>query len=105
MSPATEPRTIRVQLPSHLRTLAGVPGEVVVETADPSVQGVMEALEVLHPVLRGTIRNHEDGVRRDYMRYFACGEDISHDPVDTILPDPVLRGKEPLRVVGAISGG
>ena len=98
---------VRVQLPTHLRTLAGVEGEVVVEVkSDPAtVSTVLDALEARYPILRGTIREHGGGPRRAYMRYFACGEDISHDPADRPLPEAVVGGREPVQILGAISGG
>jgi sulfur-carrier protein len=98
---------IRVALPAHLRKLAGVEDEVRVEVAaaSPSVADALDALEALHPVLQGTIREHGGGPRRAYMRYFACGEDVSHEPPDHPLPGPVIQGEEPFQVVGAIAGG
>jgi sulfur-carrier protein len=98
---------IRIALPAHLRKLAGVEDEVQVEVVGdrPTIGGALEALEALHPVLKGTIREHGRGPRRAYMRYFACGEDVSHEPPDHPLPGPVLRGEEPFQVVGAIAGG
>jgi sulfur-carrier protein len=98
---------IRIALPAHLRKLAGVEDEVRVDVAGdpPTVGEVMDALEALHPVLKGTIREHGRGPRRAYMRYFACGEDVSHEPPDHPLPEPVIRGEDPFQVVGAIAGG
>jgi len=97
---------IRVVLPAHLRTLAGVDGEVRVDVAGPvTVSAVLDALEARHPVLRGTIRDHVTRRRRAFVRFFACGEDVSHDPPDAPLPDAVAGGSEPLRVVGAMAGG
>lgn len=97
---------VRVALPSHLRTLAGTGAEVRVSVAGaPTIAGVLDALEREHPALRGTIRDRDGGARRPYMRYLACGEDLSHAPPDAALPDAVARGAEPLRVVGAIAGG
>lgn len=98
--------TVRVQLPVHLRTLAGVDGEIEVDVPGvPSVDGVLDALEARFPMLRGTIRDHATGRRRAYLRYFAAGDDISHDPTDLPLPGPVASGADVLRVLGAISGG
>ena len=97
---------VRVTLPSHLRTLAGIEGDVVVDVPDqPSISDVLDALESAHPVLRGTIRDHGTHQRRAFMRYFACEQDISHAPPDAPLPAPVVAGAEVLRVVTAIAGG
>ncbi len=97
---------VRVALPHHLRTLAGVPAEVEVELdGDPCMDAVLDALERDHPALLGTIRDRDTGRRRPYMRYMACGRDLSHEPGGAPLPAPVAAGAEPLRVVGAISGG
>ena len=98
--------TVRVQLPAHLRTLARVGDEVPLEiTGTPTLGSVLDALEAKFPVLQGTIRDHGTGKRRPFIRFFACAQDMSHDPSDTPLPDPVVRGVEPLLVVGAIAGG
>jgi sulfur-carrier protein len=98
--------SIRVVLPGNLRTLAGVGSEVVVEVSDqPTIGGVLDALEATYPVLRGTIRDHGTLRRRAFMRYFACEQDLSHDPLDAPLPDPVVHGRDVFRVVGAIAGG
>jgi molybdopterin synthase sulfur carrier subunit len=97
---------IRVVLPAHLRTLAGVDGEVSLDVAgEVTVSAVLDALEARHPVLRGTIRDHVTHRRRAFVRLFACREDVSHDPPDAPLPESVARGSEPLRVVGAMAGG
>jgi molybdopterin synthase sulfur carrier subunit len=97
---------IRVELPAHLRTLARVQGEVEVNVVGPVTQrAVLDALEASHPVLCGTIRKHGTLARRPFVRYFACGQDLSHDPADTVLPDAVARGEEPFIVLGAIAGG
>jgi sulfur-carrier protein len=97
---------IRVALPHHLRTLAGVQGEVRLEVQDPpTTRIVLDALESAYPVLRGTIRDHATAERRAFVRFFACGQDISLDPVDEPLPDSVVSGSEPFRVVGAMAGG
>ncbi len=97
---------IRVALPQHLRTLAGVDGEVVVEPAEPpTLRGVIDALEARYPVLRGTIRDHGTAKRRAFVRFFACGEDISLASPDEPLPDEVASGAEPFRIVGAMAGG
>ncbi|MFC4003874.1 MoaD/ThiS family protein [Prauserella oleivorans] len=101
--------TIRVVLPTHLRNLARLDGEVVldVDSADGSatVGEVLDALEARYPVLRGTIRHHGTLRRRAFVRYFACEQDLSHDPPDTPLPAPVASGAEPLLVIGAMAVG
>jgi len=97
---------IRVELPHHLRTLAGVSGEVELELTGPATpRAVLDALEARYPVLRGTIRNHGTLERRPYVRLFACARDWSHESPDTPLPVAVTSGAEPLLVVGAIAGG
>ncbi len=97
---------IRVVLPYHLRNLAQVGTEVILEVAAPATQrSVLDALESNYPVLRGTIRDHVTQERRPFLRFFACEEDLSHDLPDAPLPDAVLSGAEPLLVVGAIAGG
>jgi hypothetical protein len=97
---------IRVVLPAHLRTLAQVTGEVKLDVAGRATQrAVLDALEARYPVLRGTIRDHATQVRRPYLRFFACQQDLSHDPLDAPLPEAVTAGTEPFLVVGAISGG
>jgi sulfur-carrier protein len=97
---------IRVMLPPHLRTLAKVRGEVEVEVSgQPTPRAVLDALEARYPVLRGTIRDHVTLERRAFIRYFACSQDLSHDPSDAPLPDPVAQGAEPFIVLGAIAGG
>jgi hypothetical protein len=97
---------IRVLLPPHLRTLAKVKDEVTLEVPAPATLGsVLDALEARYPVLRGTIRDHVTLQRRPFLRFFACEEDLSHEPPDTPLPDAVVSGKEPFIVLGAIAGG
>ena len=97
---------IRVVLPHHLRTLAGVECEVSLDTQErPTQRTVIDAPEANHPVLRGTIRNHGTAKRRDFIRFFACGRDITLDPADDPLPDEVASGAEVFRVVGAMAGG
>ncbi len=97
---------IRVVLPPHLRTLARVNGEVQVRVEGPVTQhSVLDALEAEYPMLRGTIRDHVTQKRRAVVRCFACGQDLSHDPPDTPLPDAVASGAEPFLVIGAIAGG
>jgi hypothetical protein len=97
---------IRVVLPAHLRTLARVAGEVKVEVEGPAtLRSVLDALEADYPMLRGTIRDHLTQQRRAFVRFFACEQDLSHEPPDTPLPDPVVAGAEPFMVVGAMAGG
>ena len=97
---------IRVALPYHLRTLARVDDEVSVHVAGPVTQrAVIDALEARYPVLRGTIRDYVTDKRRPYLRFFACEQDLSHDPPDVPLPDAVASGAEPFLVIGAMSGG
>lgn len=98
--------TIRVELPMHLRTLAQVGTEVAIEVAPPVTQrAVLDALEARFPMLRGTIRDHGTLKRRPFLRFFACKEDLSHEPPDAPLPDAVASGREPFMVVGAMAGG
>lgn len=97
---------IRVVLPTHLRTLAGVDGDVELEVDGPATQrAVLDALEARYPTLRGTIRDPVTFERRAFLRFFACERDLSHEPPDATLPEPVTSGVEPLWVVGAIVGG
>jgi molybdopterin synthase sulfur carrier subunit len=97
---------IRVAMPQHLRTLAGVDGEVMLEVADrPTQRTVLDALEESYPTLRGTIRDHGTAKRRDFIRFFACGQDITLESPDEPLPEEVAAGTEPLRIVGAMAGG
>jgi len=97
---------IRVALPPHLRELAHTGPEVELEVDGVvTPRAILDAVEARYPMLRGTIRNHATGARRAYLRYFACGEDWSHEPADTPLPDAVARGAEPFLIVGAIAGG
>ena len=97
---------IRVALPQHLRTLAGVDGEVRLDAQErPTRRTVLDALERTYPVLRGTIRDYGTGERRAFIRFFACGCDMSLDPADDPLPDEVASGAEVFRMVGAIAGG
>ena len=97
---------IRVVLPPHLRGLARITGEVQLEiTGAVTQRSVLDALEASYPMLRGTIRDHVTQVRRPFLRFFACEEDLSHQSPDTPLPDEVVSGKEPLLIVGAIAGG
>ena len=97
---------IRVVLPLHLRRLAQVDGELRLDLAGPATQSsVLDALEALHPTLRGTIRDHATKRRRAYVRFFACGRDLSHEPADAPLPETVASGAEPFVVLGALAGG
>jgi molybdopterin synthase sulfur carrier subunit len=97
---------IRVVLPAHLRTLARVGDEVVLQVdGEATLQSVLDALEERFPVLRGTIRDHVTLKRRSFVRFFACEQDLSHDPLETRLPEAVASGTEPLVVIGAMAGG
>ena len=97
---------IRVVLPTHLWRLAETDREVEVEVDGPAtIDSVLDVLETKYPMLRGTIRDHITKERRAFIRFFACGEDLSHEPQDTPLPAAVEEGMEPLRVVGALAGG
>jgi molybdopterin synthase sulfur carrier subunit len=98
--------TIRVVLPAHLRTLARVEGEVTLEVAGPATLGsVLDAIEARYPMLRGTIRDQITHKRRPFVRFFACERDLSHEPPDSVLPEAVAIGVEPLLIVGAMAGG
>jgi sulfur-carrier protein len=97
---------IRVVLPHHLRTLAKVGGEVPVDlNSNATVKSLLDALEEKYPMLRGTIREHNTLKRRPLVRFFACGEDISHESPDAPLPDAIVKGDEPFFIMGAIAGG
>jgi len=97
---------IRVELPTHLRRLVNVEGEVKLEVAGPVTQrSVLDALEARYPMLRGTIRDHGSVKRRPMLRFFACEEDLSHESPDAPLPDAVAAGTEPFIVLAAIAGG
>lgn len=97
---------IRVGLPHHLRTLAGVAREVELQVAEPvTLRAVLDALEAAYPMLRGTIRDHHTLRRRPFIRFFVCGQDWSHEPPETVLPEAVVSGAEPFRVIGAMAGG
>jgi sulfur-carrier protein len=97
---------IQVVLPAHLRTLAGVGSEISIEIAGPVTQrSILDALESTYPMLRGTIRDHVTLERRPFLRFFACQEDLSHEPPDAPLPEAVSSGKEPFMIIGAIAGG
>jgi molybdopterin synthase sulfur carrier subunit len=97
---------IRIELPAHLRILAKVTGEVQLEIEGPVTQrSVLDALEARYPMLCGTIRDHVTKKRRPFVRFYACEEDLSHEPPDAPLPEAVATGKEPFLLVGAIAGG
>jgi molybdopterin synthase sulfur carrier subunit len=97
---------IRVEIPAHLRTLAGVKGEVTLEVEGQVTQrSVLDALEARYPVLQGAIRDHVTQKRRPFLRFFACQEDLSHELPDAPLPDAVASGAEPFLIIGAIAGG
>jgi len=97
---------IRVQLPYHLRNLAQVGNEITLEVPRPvSIASVLDVLETHYPMLRGTIRDHDTLKRRPFLRFFACQEDLSMDPMDNPLPDAIVEGREPLLIIGAIAGG
>lgn len=104
-----EPRSaasIRVVLPQHLRTLAGVGAEVALEVDSPvTIRRVLDALEARYPTLRGTIRDYDTGQRRAFLRFFVCEEDWSHESLDAELPKAIAEGREPLLIIGAIAGG
>jgi hypothetical protein len=93
-------------MPHHLRALAQVDGEVRLAVAAPvTLSAVLDALEARYPVLRGTIRDQATRQRRAFLRFFACQEDLSHEPADALLPEAVISGREPLLIIGAIAGG
>ena len=97
---------IRVVLPHHLRTLARVSREIELQVEGPiTLSAILDALEAQYPMLRGTIRDHATKQRRPFLRFFACGQDLSHEPPDAPLPDEVALGTEPFLVVGAVAGG
>ena len=98
--------SICVALPYHLRNLASIDGDVTLDVASPvTIASVLDALEARFPMLRGTIRDHDTLKRRPFLRFFACEEDLTHDPTDKPLPDAVVEGKEPFLIIGAIAGG
>jgi len=97
---------IVVVMPAHLRSLAGVQGDVHLEVNGPVTRrSILDALEAKYPMLRGTIRDHVAGVRRPMLRFFACGEDLTHEPDDAPLPEAIASGTEPFYIIGAIAGG
>jgi len=102
----TQTAMIRVALPAHLRTLARVGDEIELSIEGMvTQQSVLDALEVRYPMLRGTVRDHTTQSRRPFLRFFACGQDLSHEPPDAPLPDAVASGSEPFLIVRAIAGG
>jgi hypothetical protein len=100
---------IRVVMPAHLRTLAGVKGDVTVEVGEiegkVTRRSILDALETQYPMLRGTILEHVSGERRPFLRFFACGEDVTHESPDDPLPPEIASGAEPFYIIGAIAGG
>ena len=97
---------IVVVLPAHLRSLAGVTGDVELEIDGPVTRhSILDALESRYPMLRGTIRDHVAGEQRPMLRFFACGEDVTHEPADALLPPAIVSGAEPFYIIGAIAGG
>jgi molybdopterin synthase sulfur carrier subunit len=98
--------SVHVELPQHLRTLAHAGNDVLVEVEAPAtLRRLLDALEARYPMLRGTIRDHVTQQRRPFLRFFACEEDLSHEPPDSPLPEAVASGKEPVLIIGAIAGG
>jgi molybdopterin synthase sulfur carrier subunit len=97
---------IRIVLPAHLRALARFEGELELDIAEPiTIAAVIDAIETHYPMLRNTLRNPATGKRRPYVRFYACERDLSHDPLDTLLPPRVRTADDPLLIIGAISGG
>jgi hypothetical protein len=97
---------IRVVVPAHLRTLAGVTGDIELDIeGEVTRRAILDALEARYPMLRGTIREHISGERRPFLRFFVCGEDITHESPDAPLPQEIVSGAEPFYVIGAIAGG
>ena len=97
---------IQVVMPAHLRTLAGVSGDVTLEVdGEVTRRAILDALEIQYPMLRGTILEHASGERRPFLRFFACGEDVTHNSPDAPLPQEIASGAEPFYVIGAIAGG
>ncbi len=97
---------IRVVLPAHLRNLSKTGDEVTLEVSGPvTIQAVLDALELKYPMLQGTIRDHGTLLRRPFVRFFACSEDVSHEPHDFVLPEAIASSTEPFLIIGAISGG
>ncbi len=99
-------RTIQLELPAHLRTLGRITGHVHLDVEEPvTIGSVLDALEARYPMLRGTLRDHVTKKRRDFVRFFACENDWSHEPHDVPLPDDIVEGREPFLIVGAVAGG
>ncbi len=97
---------IRVVLPAHLRTLTRIEGEVTLDLPGVATRGaLLDALEASYPVLKGTIRDYGTGKRRPFLRFYACEEDLSHEPAEALLPEAVRRGDEPFLIIGSIAGG
>jgi len=97
---------IVVVLPAHLRSLAGISGDVQLEIdGDVTRRSILDAIETRYPMLRGTIRDHVGGERRPLLRFFACGEDVTHESADAPLPSAIATGAEPFYIIGAIAGG
>jgi sulfur-carrier protein len=97
---------IRVVIPHHLRTLANVRKEVTLQVEEPVTQrAILDALEAQYPMLRGTIRDHKTKQRRPFIRFFACEQDLSHEPPDAPLPEAIVTGREPFLIIGAMAGG
>ncbi len=97
---------IRVVLPAHLRTLTRIESEVTLDLEGAVTRGaLLDALEARYPVLKGTIRDYGTGKRRPFLRFYACEEDLSHEPAEALLPEAVLRGAEPFLIIGSIAGG
>ena len=97
---------IRVVMPAHLRTLAGVKGDVTIDVeGEVTRRSILDALEAQFPMLRGTILEHVSGERRPFLRFFACGEDVTHESPDAPLPSEIASGAEPFYIIGAIAGG
>lgn len=97
---------IRVVIPYHLKSLSGITGEVQLDVADPpTLRAILDAFESRYPMLRGTIRDQTTGRRRDFIRFYACEQDFSNEPPETVLPEAIASGKEPFLIIGAIAGG
>lgn len=104
--PTGTSQSLRIRLPFHLRTLARVEGDLSLAVPEPVTRGsLLDALEARYPALCGTIRDHVTRKRRPFIRFFACGEDLSNEPDDAPLPEKVVRGEEPYLIVGAMAGG